>query len=127
MSIISIENMEFYAYHGCFKEEQQVGAWFEVNLSIEADTSKAELTDNLEDTINYQSVYLTVKQQMAKKSKLLEHVARRILDAVMAEYPVLSAEVSIRKKNPPLGGKTNAVNVRLGGNQQHFQRVCLNI
>jgi dihydroneopterin aldolase len=113
MVVISIENMEFYAYHGCFKEEQQIGTWFEVNLSIETDTSKAELTDNLEDTINYQSVYLTIKHQMARKSKLLEHVARRILDAVIAEYPVLSAEVTIRKKNPPLGGKIDAVAVKL--------------
>ena len=113
MSVISIENMEFYAYHGCFKEEQQIGTWFQVDLNIEADTSKAELSDSLEDTIDYQSVYMTVKQQMMKKSKLLEHVARRILDAVMAEYPVLSAEVSIRKKNPPLGGKIGAVIVKL--------------
>jgi dihydroneopterin aldolase len=113
MSTISIENMEFYAYHGCFEEEQQIGTWFEIDLHLEADTSKAELTDNLEDTIDYQSVYQTVKQQMMKKSKLLEHVARRILDAVMAEYPVLSAEVNIRKKNPPLGGKIGAVAVKL--------------
>ena len=113
MSVISIENMEFYAYHGCFKEEQQIGTWFEVDLSIETDTSQAELTDDLKNTVDYQSVYLTVKQQMAKKSKLLEHVARRILDAVMAEYPVLSAEVSIRKKNPPLGGRIGAVAVKL--------------
>jgi dihydroneopterin aldolase len=113
MSIISIENMEFYAYHGCFKEEQQIGTWFQIDLNIEADTSKAELTDNLEDTIDYQSVYTTVKQQMMKKSKLLEHVARRILDAIMTEFPVLSAEISIRKKNPPLGGKIGAVTVKL--------------
>jgi dihydroneopterin aldolase len=113
MSIISIENMEFYAYHGCFKEEQQIGTWFQIDLHLEADTSKSELSDALEDTIDYQLVYTTVEQQMAKKSKLLEHVARRILDAVMAEYPVLSAEVSVRKKNPPLGGKIGAVAVKL--------------
>ena len=113
MSIISIENMEFYAYHGCFKEEQQIGTWFQIDLNIEADTSKAELTDNLEDTIDYQSVYTVVKQQMMKKSKLLEHVARRILDAIMTKFPVLSAEISIRKKNPPLGGKIGAVTVKL--------------
>lgn len=105
--------MEFYAYHGCFKEEQQIGTWFQIDLNMEADTYKAELSDNLEDTIDYQSVYMTVKQQMMIKSKLLEHVARRILDAVMAEYPVLSAEVIIRKKNPPLGGKTASVAVKL--------------
>ena len=41
MSVISIENMEFYAYHGCFKEEQQIGTWFQIDLNIEADTFKA--------------------------------------------------------------------------------------
>jgi len=113
MSIISIENMEFYAYHGCFEEEQQIGAWFEIDLYLEVDTYKAETTDNLEDTVDYQSVYMTVKQQMTKKSRLLEHVARRILDAVMTEYPVLSAEIKLRKKNPPLGGKTGGVSITL--------------
>jgi len=113
MSFISIENMEFYAYHGCFKEEQQIGTWFEIDLRIEADTSQAELTDNLENTIDYQSVYQTVKQQMAQKSKLLEHVARRILDAVMTKYPVLSAEITLRKKNPSLGGKTGVAAITL--------------
>jgi len=113
MSIIAIENMEFYAYHGCFKEEQQIGTWFEIDLYLETDTSKAELTDNLENTIDYQSVYMTVKQQMTKKSKLLEHVARRILNTVMTEYPVLSAEIRLRKKNPPLGGKIGSVAIIL--------------
>jgi dihydroneopterin aldolase len=113
MAIISLENMEFYAYHGCFKEEQQIGTWFEVDLNIKTFSSKPEFTDNLADAVDYQSVYLTIKQEMMKKSKLLEHVARRILDAVMAKYSVSSVTVIIRKKNPPLGGKIDSVSVKL--------------
>jgi dihydroneopterin aldolase len=57
MSRIALEQMEFWAYHGCFTEEQVIGTRFMIDLYLETDTSKAELSDNLNDTINYQSVY----------------------------------------------------------------------
>ena len=114
MSLISIEKMEFYAYHGCFEEERKIGTWFNVDLSMEVDTSKAEISDNLEDTVNYQAVYAVVKREMMISSKLLEHVARRILDAVKQEFPAVSyAWVKIKKMNPPLGGKMESVSVEL--------------
>ncbi len=46
------------------------------------DTSKAEETDNLDDTVNYQEVYAVVKREMMISSKLLENVAKRILNAI---------------------------------------------
>ena len=114
MAIISIEKMEFYSYHGCFEEERKIGTWFNVDLSMEVDTSKAEETDNLDDTVNYQAVYAVVKREMMISSKLLEHVARRILDAVKQEFPAVSyAWVKIKKMNPPLGGKMESVSVEM--------------
>jgi len=114
MSLITIKGMEFFAYHGCFKEEQIIGTKFLVDLYIEADTIEAEETDKLTKTINYQTVYLLVKKEMAIKSKLLEHVGRRILKAVKKEFPKTnSIKVKISKMNPPLGGKTNSVSLTL--------------
>lgn len=102
--------MDFYAYHGCFKEEQVIGTKFRVDLWMEADTSKSEVTDSLEDTVNYQAVYAVVKEQMEINSKLLEHVGRRILNAIKENFPsVVDAKVKIQKLNPPLGGKMDAV------------------
>jgi dihydroneopterin aldolase len=72
MSTISIEQMEFYAYHGCFKEEQIIGTRFLVDLYLETDTAKAEKTDDLSETVNYQEVYLLVKKEMEIKRKALE-------------------------------------------------------
>ena len=112
MAIISIEKMEFYAYHGCFEEERKIGTWFSVDMSMEVDTSKAEMSDNLDDTVNYQAVYQVVKREMMVPSKLLEHVARRILTAVQKEFPAVSyAWIKIKKMNPPLGGKMESVSV----------------
>lgn len=112
--MISIENMEFFAYHGCFSEEQIIGTRFIVDLYLEVDTSEAEQTDQLAKTINYQDVFLLVKSQMEIKSKLLEHVGRRILNKLQEQYPdVEYAEVKVSKMNPPLGGKIGNVSLTL--------------
>jgi dihydroneopterin aldolase len=114
MSWISIEGMEFHSYHGCFKEERVIGTRFIVDLWIEADTSAAEMSDNLRDTIDYQAVYQLVKVQMEEPSHLLEHVGRRILDVFQLKYPqVIRSKVKVSKLNPPLGGKIHSVNVTI--------------
>jgi dihydroneopterin aldolase len=114
MSVISIEGMEFFAYHGCFKEEQIIGTKFRVDLFLETDTTTAENSDNLYDTVNYLSVYQVVKAEMEIKSKLLEHVGRRILNRVLDEFPLIkNARIKIKKLNPPLGGKMDFVALEL--------------
>lgn len=106
--------MEFFSYHGCFKEEQVIGTKFLVDLSIEADVNDAAIHDDLHLTINYLSVYQLIKKQMEIKSKLLENVANRILDELYKEFPsVIKAEVKVSKLNPPLGGKLNCVSLTL--------------
>jgi len=114
MAVISIEGMEFFAYHGCFKEEQVIGTKFRCDLFLEVDTTKAEQTDNLHDTVNYQEVYQVLKTEMAVKSKLLERVGRRILERVKEKFPqVKHVRLKIRKLNPPLGGKIDFVSIEL--------------
>ncbi|HRC68025.1 MAG TPA: dihydroneopterin aldolase, partial [Bacteroidales bacterium] len=112
MAWIALEQMEFWAYHGCFTEEQVIGTRFMIDLYIETDTSKAELSDDLNDTINYQSVYKVVKNEMQIPSKLLEHLGRRILTSVFTRFPKISyAKIKISKLNPALGGKIGSVSV----------------
>ncbi|MBM3403388.1 MAG: dihydroneopterin aldolase [Bacteroidetes bacterium] len=114
MATIALEGMEFYAYYGCMEEERIIGARFIIDVYLEADTSKAEISDHLKDTVNYQQVYQSVKKSMEGKSKLLEHVARRVLDGIMKEFPgITSAKVSIAKLHPALGGKMESVRVML--------------
>jgi 7,8-dihydroneopterin aldolase/epimerase/oxygenase len=112
MGKILLENMEFFAYHGCFKEEQIIGNRFLVNLEIDADTSKAELSDKLHDTVNYQSIYKLVAEQMATKSYLLEHISYRIMESLYQSFPeIRHAKIKISKVNPPMGGKMDSVSV----------------
>jgi len=112
MGLIQIENMEFYSFHGHFKEERIVGNKFIVDLTIETDMKKPAESDNLKDAVNYQRIYEIVKQQMEKKSHLLEHIAGRILDAVYAEMEgITKATIKVSKMNPPMGGKIGSVSV----------------
>lgn len=114
MAIIEIEDMEFYAYHGCYKEEQMVGNQFLVSLQLEVETKMAQESDNLIDTVNYQTVYQIVSREMQHKSKLLEHVAERIITAVHDNfYEIRRIWVKVSKLNPPLGGKVERVSVIL--------------
>ena len=112
MSFITLEGMEFFSYHGCFKEEQVIGTNFIVDLKIETDVKEAVLTDDLHKTINYQTVYQLVKKEMDIKSKLLENVGQRILTSLLINFPTInSVEVKVSKLNPPLGGKLKCVSL----------------
>lgn len=115
MGLIQIENMEFYAYHGHFKEEQIVGNKFLVSLEIETNMDNAALSDNLIDALNYQRAYEIIKKEMQIKSHLLENIAKRILDALYNEFndKIIRSEVKISKLNPPVGGKVEKVSIKL--------------
>jgi dihydroneopterin aldolase len=114
MGMIQLENMEFYANHGCYKEEQIVGNQFLVDLTLETNCDIPRQTDNIEDALNYLKVYEFIKEEMDEKSHLLEHVAGRILDRLYKEFDQIDkATIKVRKMNPPLGGRLESVSVTL--------------
>lgn len=115
MGKIAIEGMRFYAWHGYFESEQIVGNDFIVDVEMETDCKKAALSDNLEDALNYQAVYDLVKKEMQIKSRLLENVVKRILNAISEQFPsVKSAGVKVSKLNPPMGGQVEKASVTIG-------------
>lgn len=116
MAQIILENMVFYAYHGFFEEEQRIGNEFRVTVTLEVENALSGTTDNLNDTLNYQLVYDVVKAEMAITSRLIEHVAQRTLDKLLATFPMIQkATVALSKMNPPLGGQVEKVTVVVSG------------
>ena len=116
MGLIEIEGMDFFAYHGCFKEERVIGTRFTVDASLTVDTSKSETSDELKHTVNYQAVYALIRHEMEQHSHLLEHVARRVIDAIYRDFPEVShVKIKVSKLNPALahGGKIRQVSVTL--------------
>jgi dihydroneopterin aldolase len=112
MGLIQIENMEFYSFHGHFREEQIVGNKFILDLTIETDMKIPSESDNLRDAVDYQRLYHIIKLQMDKKSHLLEHIAGRIIDSIYAEMTgIQKVTVKVSKMNPPMGGKIGSVSI----------------
>ncbi len=114
MSSITLEKMFFYAHHGCFAEERRIGTRFRLDVTYETDTSKAQQTDDIADTVSYLDVYQTIKREMQQPSHLLEHVGDRIGEALLREYPAMErVKVRVSKLAPPLGGQLDAVTVEI--------------
>lgn len=112
MGKINIEGIKLYAYHGCMEEEAKIGSHYEVNIFIDYDFSAASASDLLAKTVDYVEVYAIVKKQMAIRSKLLEHVGKRIYDDLIRNYKnIETLVVSVSKLNPPMNGNVERVTV----------------
>jgi len=118
MQEISIKGMEFYAYHGCFKEEQSIGTFFNIDACFELDFMNAAQSDDLSQTLNYAQVYQIIKKIVNIPVKTLEHLAYKILEELFNHFPIIrKATITVYKLNPPLGGKINRVGVTLSKNR----------
>ena len=111
---IELIGLEFFAYHGVYSEEEKAGNNFIVNLSVEGNFDSAVQNDNLEGTVDYEKLYAVIADEMQIRSKLLEHVAGRILERIIKGHPeIKEIKVAIEKLNPPIKGKCQATRVSI--------------
>ena len=114
MSTIRLKNIKIYAFHGCLVEEGKIGSDYLVNLTVKADLTKAAISDNLSDTVDYVHLQRIVKKEMGVRSKLLEHVGQRIIDSIFKEILLVhQVKVTVAKVNPPIGGDVAEVSVTM--------------
>ncbi|MDP2686876.1 MAG: dihydroneopterin aldolase [Aequorivita sp.] len=114
MGTIRLKNIKIYAFHGCLIEEGQIGSDYLVNLSVKADLKKAANSDALADTVDYVMLQQIVREEMAMRAKLLEHVAKRIIDSIFLKLHIVNeVKVTVAKRNPPIGGDVAEVSVTI--------------
>ncbi len=112
MDRIEVEGIKLFGYHGCLDEEGKIGTDYRVNVTVWGDLSRPAQTDELNDTLDYVIINRIVKQEVGIRSKLIEHVANRILDRLLAEMPpVQKAEIKLSKLYPPINGDVESVSV----------------
>lgn len=112
MTVIRVNNIRLYAFHGCLPEEEKIGGHYRVDVKIEAEVSSAIQMDNLSDTVDYCMVYEIVKREMAIRSRLIEHVAGRIAKTLVHElHEIRKVRVSVTKLAPPVNGDVGEVRV----------------
>jgi dihydroneopterin aldolase len=114
MGIIKLKNIRTYSYHGCLIEEGKIGSDYSVNLEVKTDLRKSALSDQLEDTVDYVHLNRIVEEEMAVRSKLLEHIAHRIIKRIFDEVASISRiTLAVSKLNPPIGGDVESVTIEM--------------
>ncbi len=103
MDSIQLTNIRCYGYTGALPEEQVLGQWFEVNLTLWLDLAPSGASDRLSDTLDYCKVIETV-QTIIKTSRfaLLERLATVIADAVLGFDRVSQVQVRLIKPAAPI-------------------------
>lgn len=108
MGKVSLEGIEFHAYHGVFSEETKLGNRFTLDIHVDTDFRNAMLYDELKDTVDYAKIYQIAKSHMHKPVKLLEHLGHLIITDILKIYPASrKVSLTIKKHNPAIGGLVN--------------------
>ena len=111
---ISLRDVRFHAFHGVLPQERRVGGDFLVTVRVGYPLERAMETDNVDDTLDYSALYALVEREMAEPSKLLEHVAGRIVKAITTSFPeVTSVDLELTKLNPPMGADSEGAAVEV--------------
>ena len=118
MGQILLRDLTIYAYHGCFSEERKIGTEYKLDVWVEGDFSFAEKTDDLSTTVDYVQLSDIVKREMSIPSKLIEHVADRILEKILSTFPEIQlAGLVVKKSNPPMNVYADYVEYKIERSQ----------
>ena len=113
-SYIHLRQVRFHAFHGVLPQERQVGADFVLDLKVGYPLEQAMQSDEVTDTLNYAALYDLVAHEMQQPSKLLEHVAGRMAEAIGKTFPqVTSIDLELIKLNPPMGADCEGASVEV--------------
>tara|TARA_B110001454_G_scaffold184273_1_gene179868 strand:- start:181 stop:534 length:354 start_codon:yes stop_codon:yes gene_type:complete len=115
MGLITVEGIRVFAYHGHLPEEAILGGHFIINVWVTADTIEVEKTDNLNHTVDYVRIIELVKEQMAIRSNMIEHPAKRIVDAILPLHKVQKVKVEVEKIQPPIDAAFDKISVTIEG------------
>lgn len=114
MSKIYLEDVKIYAYHGVLPEENIIGTYYILNLEIHTDLWIAAESDDLNDTISYAEINEIIHDEMKINSKLLEHVAGRIITKIREKFDQISyIKLRITKTSPPMKGEMKGASIEL--------------
>lgn len=102
---ISLNDLQFFAYHGVFEQERRVGNEFLVSVRIDIPPTESMNNDSLDGTVSYADIYEIVKERMQKPSQLLEKVAIDISNLLLDRWPeILSGRIEVKKLGVPISG-----------------------
>lgn len=121
-NIVRIKKATFYAYHGVFKQEQNVGGKFEADIDLYTDFTHTIKSDSLTQTVDYERVYTVLSDiAMTQKFYLIETLALRLIEAIFENFEIVTkTNIRVRKNNPPIGGVVDCVEVEVESTREEY-------
>jgi len=112
---IILKGLAFYGYHGVMPEEGKVGCRFSLDVECGLDLCRAAQSDDVEDTISYELIFNIVRDAFdEKRFKLLEALARHIIERLFATYKEIDwIRIRVAKPEAPIPVVTGEFAVQL--------------
>jgi len=100
VDIIRIENIEVFANHGFFKEENVLGQKFLISLDLYVNIREAGKSDNLDFSVDYGKISMEAKNFIQQNVfKLIETAAENLAEKILLEYKLVE-KVRVELKKP---------------------------
>jgi dihydroneopterin aldolase len=112
---ISLKGIWGFGYHGVFDHEAKNGQDFFVDLELHLDLSRASISDDLKDTIDYGALSdVVVEEITGERVQLIEKLAGRIADRIKAGHPEISQiAVTVHKPKAPIAAQASDISVTI--------------
>ncbi|WP_017258310.1 dihydroneopterin aldolase [Pedobacter arcticus] len=114
LATVGLNGVKFNAAIGWYPEEQIFKNNFIVDLSVSFKASKPFTEDNLGQSIDYMQLHEICREAFVEEVKLIESVAQKIIDKIIARFPrVQQVTITIKKLSPPVKAQIESVFVSL--------------
>lgn len=114
---ITLTGVRAFGRHGVYDHERRDGQEFVVDATMYVSTRRAAETDDVADTVHYGEAAAQIAGLVAGEPvNLLETLAARIAEALLASAPVRMVAVTVHKPQAPIAVPFTdvAVTVRRG-------------
>jgi len=113
--LIEIKGIKSFGYHGVFESENIAGQDFYVDVVLELDLTRASVSDDVNDTVNYAQITdLVVEEIIGERVALIEKLASRIIDRIKSSYPqIMAVSVTVHKPQAPVNAQVSDISVTI--------------
>ena len=112
---IEIKGIKSFGYHGVFESENIAGQDFFVDVLLELDLTRASVTNDVSDTVNYSEITdLVIEEVTGDRVALIEKLAGRIADRIRSKYPQVAAvSITVHTPQAPVNAQVKDISVTI--------------
>jgi dihydroneopterin aldolase len=112
---VFVTGLALHAYHGVMQHEAEVGQTFMLDLTLDLDLAEASHSDRLIHTVGYDRVVeVASKAFCAQRYRLVEAAAGAVAEAILSQFPQVSAvRVTVHKPHAPIAATFADVGVTI--------------